>query len=220
MTVLADIPTVSRRRVAVRSAAMRRVLGWILPVLITAAVAVYVGGVVTGRWDANPELGSGANAAPYPESTDPEQRKAQAELCPLIDRPDVYGLVEPAGKSKGTGTSYLRDTDWHQCSVSLPTSVLRLAVGHDRTTIAAYQKLFPEAQPRTVLGRPALWTAGKSMIVNSPWQEATLLIAWNRADTGGMVELTILRTKLNPADEGTLTQIAERQVPGVPGWTN
>ena len=196
----------------------RKLLGWILPALITVAVAVYVGGVVTGRWDANPSLGGGAKAAPVPESTDPEQRKAQAELCPLIDRPEVYGLVEQPVKRKGTGTSYLRESDWHQCTVMLESGGLRLGVAHDRTDIAEYQRLFPEARPRTVLGRPALWTAGPSLIVNSPWKESSLLVAWDRADTGGMVELTIFRAALDPADEATLTRIAEGQLPSLPGW--
>jgi hypothetical protein len=199
---------------------MRRppLLGWIIPALIVAAIAVYVGGVVTGRWDPNPAVGSGSHAVPVPESTDPEQRKANAELCPLINRPEVYELVEKPAKVPGTGTSYLRESDWHECTVSLPTSALRLAVAHDRTSIADYQRLFPEALPRTLLGRPALWTSGPSLIVNSPWKESSLLMAWDPADSGGMVEVTILRAALDPHDEGTLTRIVERQVPGLPGW--
>ena len=196
----------------------RQVLGWILPVLISVAVAVYAGGVVTGRWDANPAIGDDAKAAPFPESTDPEQRKAKKELCPLIERPEVYGLVEQPATFKGSGTSYLRESDWHQCTVTLQSSGLRLAVAHDRTSIAEYQRLFPEAQPRTVLGRPALWTAGPSLIVNSPWKESSLLVAWDRADSGGMVEVTILRAALNPGDEGTLTRIVEGAAPALPGW--
>ncbi|MEV4518290.1 hypothetical protein AB0K00_56210 [Dactylosporangium sp. NPDC049525] len=199
---------------------MRRpqLLGWIIPALIIVALAVYVGGVVTGRWDPNPSIGDSANAAPFPESTDPEQRKANAELCPLINRPEVYELVEKPVKTTGTGTSYLREGDWHECTVTMPTSALRLAVAHDRTSIADYQRLFPEAQPRTVLGRPALWTAGPSLLVNSPWKESSLLVAWDLADSGGMVEVTILRAALDPGDEGTLALIAQRQLPALPGW--
>jgi hypothetical protein len=156
--------------------------------------------------------------AAQPESTDPEQRKAQVELCPLINRPEVLELVEQPPTVKGTGTSYILNNDSHECVVTLPNSALRLSVSHGGTRIEDYRKLFKEAQPRTALGRPAMWMTGPSMTVNVPLKEATLLVAWDRADSGGTVELTILRSVLAPADEATLTRIAERQLPGLPGW--
>jgi hypothetical protein len=197
---------------------MRRtpLLGWIIPAVIVLAIALYPGAVVSGRWK-DPAAADPGMAA-YPESTDPEQRKARAELCPLVNRPEVLELVERPATVKGIATTYILGHDSHQCTVTLPNSSLRLDVWLGHTRIADYQKLFPEAQPRTVLGRPALWTAGPSMLVNSTSKEATLVVAWDRADSGGMVDLTIVRPALDAGDEATLTRIAERQLPGVPGW--
>jgi hypothetical protein len=199
---------------------MRRspLLGWIIPAVIVLAIAVYGSGVLSGRWP-DPTASRGADAAmAYPESTDPRQRKARAELCPLINRPEVLELVERPATVKGVGTSYDLNSDWHQCAVTLPNSTLRLNVWHGRTRLADYQKLFPKAQPRTVLGRPATWTAGPSPLVNSTLMNSTLLVAWDRADSGGMVEISILRQAVDPGDEATLMRIAEQQLPGLPGW--
>ncbi|MFF5225353.1 hypothetical protein [Dactylosporangium sp. NPDC000521] len=65
---------------------MRRspLLGWILPAVITVAIAVSAGGVLTGRWDPNPGRAD-AGVVPKVDSTDPEMRKSQ-ELCPFVDR--------------------------------------------------------------------------------------------------------------------------------------
>ena len=199
---------------------MRRgpLLGWIGPAVIVAVIAVYAGAMVSGRWRDPTGRQAADTAMAYPESTDPQQRKAQAELCPLINRPEVLELVERPATLKGIGTSYDPDGDWRECTVTLPNSSLRLNVWHGRTRIADYRKLFPEAQPRTVLGRRAVWTAGSSSLVNSTWKDATLLVAWDRADSGGMVEISVLREVLNSSDETTLTRIAERQLPGLPGW--
>src|SRR5262245_41764182 len=113
----------------------RALLGWILPAVITVAIAVYGVGVLTGHWR-EPTASRGADAAmAYPESTDPEQRKARAELCPLINRPEVLELVERPATVKGVGTSYDLNSGWHQCTVSLPNSGLRLNVSHGRTRI-------------------------------------------------------------------------------------
>ncbi|SRR6266545_1415377 len=198
---------------------MRRssLLGWIIPAVMVAAIAVYAGGVLSGRWR-DPTAPRGDAATAYPESTDPEQRKARAELCPLINRPEVLELVERPSTVKGTSTSYDPNGDWQQCAVTLPNSTLRLNVGHGRTRIADYQKLFPGAQPRTVLGRPATWSAGPSPLANSTLTESTLLVAWDRADSGGMVEISIIREVVDPGDETALMRIAERQLPGLPGW--
>jgi hypothetical protein len=196
----------------------RKLLGWILPAIIVTAIVVYVGGVLSGRWP-DPTAPTGAGAAvPYPESTDPEQRKARAELCPLVNRPEVLELIERPPTVKGVGTSYLRDADVHQCSVTLRNSTLRLAVAHDRLRIADYQKLFAQARPLTVLGRPALWTTDPSRLLNSTRTVATLLVAWDRADSGGTVELTVIRDALDPGDETALTRIAEGQLAALPGW--
>ncbi|MFU8873125.1 hypothetical protein [Micromonospora sp. SL4-19] len=198
---------------------MRRspLLGWAVPAVIVLAIAVYVGGVVSGRWR-DPTAARGADGiTAYPESTDSEQRKARAELCPLINRPEVLELVEQPATVKGLGTSYDLHSDWHQCAVTLPNSVLRLNVWHGRTRIVDYQKLFPEAQPRAVLGRPAIWTTDPSPMMNSTLNSSTLLVAC-RADAGGMVEITILRQVVEPGDEAALMRIAERQLPALRGW--
>ncbi|MDG6107123.1 hypothetical protein Daura_32305 [Dactylosporangium aurantiacum] len=105
-----------------------------------------------------------------------------------------------------------------------PTPVRRLrrastdAWARDRLSVADYLKLLPDARPRTVLGRPADWTAGPSLLTNSPWKASTLLVAWDRADSGGTVEVTVLRASAVAGDEATLTRIAERQLSALPGW--
>ncbi|MET7426228.1 hypothetical protein [Dactylosporangium sp. NPDC005555] len=196
----------------------RPLLGWVLPAVITVVIAVYLGGALAGRWDPTATSGADANTAAVPESTDPGHRKAQQELCPLISEPEILAIVEQPPTNKGTGTSYDPGGAWHQCTVSLPHSALRLNVSRDGTRIADYQKLFNEAQPRTVLGRPALWLVDPAPVVNIPLKSASLLVAWDRGDTGGMVEVSILRDTIDPADEPKATQIAERQLPGLPDW--
>lgn len=156
---------------------------------------------------------------PYPESSDPEQRKTRAELCPLISRPEILELVDRPAMIKGVGTTYDLHAGWRQCTVTLPIGSLRLNVWHGRTRLADYRELVvPKGQPRTVLGRQAVWTAESSTVGSMTVKESTLLVAWDRADSGGMVEMSIIRQVIDSGDEKTLTQIAERQFPGLPGW--
>jgi hypothetical protein len=199
---------------------MRRspLLGWILPAVITVAIAVYAGGVATGRWDPTASGGAAAGEVPVPESTDPQMRKAQQELCPLINRPEILEIVESPARNKGVGTTYDQGGHWHQCTVSLEHGALRLNVARDGMRIADYQRLFPHGQPRTVLGRPALWLVDAAPVGNVPLQSSSLLVAWDRGDAGGMIELAIIRARPEPGDEAKATLIAERQLPGLPGW--
>jgi hypothetical protein len=195
-----------------------RLLDWIGPAVIVAIIAVYVGGVVSGRWEDPTGARAAGTAMTYPESSDPEHRKARAELCTLINRPEILELVDRPATVKGVGTSYDPNGDWRQCTVTLPNGSLRLNVWHGRTRLADYRKLFPEAQPRTVLERQAIWLADSSTVGSMTVKEATLLVAWDRADSGGMVEVSMIRGVVDSGDENALTQIAERQLPALPGW--
>lgn len=140
------------------------------------------------------------------------------KLCTLINRPEVLEIVERPATVRGIATSYDPHGDWQQCTVSMPNRSLRLNVWHGRTRMSDYRKLFPQGQPRTVLGHPATWSAGSSTVANQKMTESTLLVAWDRADSGGMVEISILRGAFDFGDESALTRIAERQLPGLPGW--
>ncbi|MEV4138874.1 hypothetical protein AB0J72_42760 [Dactylosporangium sp. NPDC049742] len=197
---------------------MRRsaLIGWIPPAIITVAIAVYAGGVMTGRWDPNPTRAD-AGVVPKVDSTDPEMRKSQ-ELCPFVDRRELLDLLEPGAKVKGIGTTYDPGGDSHQCTVSLQYASLRLNVAHDRLRVADYQGLFEQAQPRTVLGRPALWLLDPVPIVNIPLKSASLLVAWDPTDPGGTASIAIIRESHDPGDEARATQIAERILPTLPGW--
>ncbi|AEV85468.1 hypothetical protein ACWT_4446 [Actinoplanes sp. SE50] len=181
-------------------------------------VAVYAGGMLLGRWRSPADAHAAGSRQACPESTDPGHRKAETELCPLINRPEILTLVDASGTVKGISTSYDPHGEWYECTVTLPSGSLRLNVWKGRTRLADYRKLIPEAQPRTVLGRPAAWWPDSAAIQAIPVKESSVLVAWDRADTGGMVEISTIRTELDPADQAPLTRIAERQLPGLPGW--
>lgn len=199
---------------------MRRtaLLGWIPPLIITVGIVVYVGGAATGRWDPTGLRSTEAPVVANPDSTDPVQRRASAELCPLINRPDILRIVEQPATVKAVGTSYGREDGWLECIVTLPHSSLRLNVAREGDSVADYQRRFPKAEPRTILGRPALWIVDPLPILHMQWKSASLLVAWSTADSGGTVEVAVVREDPGPGDEPKATLIAERQLPSLPGW--
>ncbi|MFF3314949.1 DUF6215 domain-containing protein [Streptomyces sp. NPDC003035] len=182
--------------------------------------------------------GSESETAPAETGKAP-QRVSGAQLCEALHRPDLAELLGTPGdtpKSASGGSSTFKPVGGKEvitpsARVELGTYTVTLSAASDGLAVAgsaAY--LGPGAQERTVLGRPAVFYAERTLSISfrldggdargGPGVPARALsVARDPKDSGGSFDLAIWREDGGWPDDAALLRVAEKVLPTIPGWS-
>lgn len=209
---------------------------------VTAAL-VLVGVVVAAMWVLNGAFKDKAAAAQKKPAkctrlTEvlPARYTSGARLCSVLNRPDLPAML-------GTPEDHVQTADgtgnWitlaggdkiaaPEAHVQTQTYSVKLSVDYDRLTVSQMADLFgKEAEPRTVLGHPAVlysdhtiaFTLGGGDPGTKPGSIARhLVVAKSAKDGGGSFEVVVWRQDDVPPDDTALFNVAQMVLPTVPGW--
>ncbi|MFI9173889.1 DUF6215 domain-containing protein [Streptomyces lincolnensis] len=208
---------------------------------ITAVVLI--GGIGAALWGLDPRETQAADepATCSPASTAearPSGNVSGDQLCTALNRPDLATLLgTPTEKAKTAGgsDSYFTSGDGTKTAtpsgeVTFETYTVKLSATYDGLAVAEEgEYLGQTAEPRTVLGRPAVLYTTQTIALrfnlgggdseSGPGVPArSLVIAQTARDRGGSFELTVFREDGMPPDDEALLRVAERVLPTIPGW--
>ncbi|MEU6271867.1 DUF6215 domain-containing protein [Streptomyces populi] len=203
-----------------------------------AAVVLVAGvaGGIRGLWRILPDSGgTGRPAGCSDESGVPSARRVSgAQLCRALNRPDLPVLL-------GTPDEHARSADgddnWMtvdgariadpEANVTLETYSVSLSASDDRFSVSQGLDLLPQAQPRQILGHPAVLYSDRTAALTLDSGEAAtghgggargLLVARGPKEGGGSFEITVRRQDGRVPDDAVLFRVAELVLPTVPGW--
>ncbi|ANS69899.1 hypothetical protein SLINC_7675 [Streptomyces lincolnensis] len=208
---------------------------------ITAVVLI--GGIGAALWGLDPRETQAADepATCSPASTAesrPSGNVSGDQLCTALNRPDLATLLgTPTEKAKTAGgsDSYFTSGDGTKTAtpsgeVTFETYTVKLSATYDGLAVAEEgEYLGRTAEPRTVLGRPAVLYTTQTIALrfnlgggdseSGPGVPArSLVIAQTARDRGGSFELTVFREDGMPPDDEALLRVAEQVLPTIPGW--
>jgi len=209
------------------------------------AAIVVVGGLTGLVWALNLDSKASADRGPATctatHDTKPSKGVSGAELCTVLNRPDLPVLlgtpdeyVETADGNESTSTSAdgTKSTT-PEADVNLTTYSLRLSASVGDFGVADLAGfLGAGTQRKTVLGHPAVVYSDRTMALSfnlgsgkgkadtSPGGIArSVLVARDAKDGGGYYEVSIWRQDFQTPDDAALIRVAEKVLPTVPGWT-
>jgi hypothetical protein len=205
------------------------------------AAVVLVAGVTGGIWGLSRVLPQ--NNADEPATcskehgTRPTKHVSGARLCQALNRADLPALLgtpdEHAQTADGNDDLITLDGGTKiaspEANVTLKTYSVKLSASEDRISVAQSVDLLPSAQPRQILGHPAVlysdrtiaFTFGSGKAETGPGGVArSLLVARGAKDGGGSFEIAIWRQDDIVPDDAALFRVAETVLPTLPGWKN
>lgn len=207
------------------------------------AAVVLVGVVGGGIWGlakvvpdesgkSGPAVCSGAH------ETLPPQYVSGEQLCVALNRPDLPVLLGTPADHASTasgGGGWIRFAGGAKIAspegnVVLKTYSVKVSASYDRLSVAhSAEFLGKTAQPRTVLGHPAVLYSDRTIALtfNGGGKAGTgpggtarhLLVARDAKDGGGSFEVAIWRQDDVLPDDAALFRVAEKVLPTIPGWT-
>jgi hypothetical protein len=206
-----------------------------------AAVAV-VAGALGGMWALGEVDGNTGDRGPAACSPSHDKRVSThvsaARLCKALNRPDLPALLgapkEEAETAYGSESSFVdadgTKTGTPQAEVSTKTYSVKLEASDGNLAVADMADFMGgSAQPRTVLGHPAVLYSDHTIAFDLKFGEGKvgtgtggiahhLVVATDEKDGGRTFEIAIWRQDDLPPDETALMRIAEQVLPTVPGW--
>ncbi|MFJ6838064.1 DUF6215 domain-containing protein [Streptomyces sp. NPDC091209] len=205
------------------------------------AAVVLVAGVTGGIWGLSRVLPQ--NNADEPatcskgQNTRPAKRVSGAQLCRALNRADLPALLgtpdEHAQTADGNDSVITLDGGTKiatpEATVILKTYSVKLSASDDQFSVAQDLALLPSAEPRQILGHPAVlssdrtiaFTFGSGKAETGPGGIArSLLVARDAKDGGGSFEIAIWRQDDVTPDDAALFRVAETVLPTIPGWKN
>ncbi|MFB7369776.1 DUF6215 domain-containing protein [Streptomyces sp. NPDC056222] len=223
-----------------RSAVVRQVVAGL--VLVPALCA--------GLWVMGRTMDSGGvNSGSGPAScSDGKPEKAPVEpgqvpvtgtqLCEVLNRPDLAELLgtptEPVKSAHGSESSYGSGDEkvaTPSAEVEIGTYTVTLSATYDGRPVGGEPSiLWNDAQPRKLLGRPAVLYSDEAIRISfrldgsdaqtGPSIPArTVVVAQDAKDSGGSFEVTLWREDGWVPDDAVLLRIAEKVLPTLPGWS-
>ncbi|MFF7329979.1 DUF6215 domain-containing protein [Streptomyces sp. NPDC008150] len=208
---------------------------------VVAALA-FVGVVVAAMWALNGAFKGQAAAAQKKPATCtrltevlPARYTSGARLCSVLNRPDLPAML-------GTPEDHVQTADgsgnWitlaggdkiaaPEAHVETQTYSVKLSVDYDHLTVSQMADLFgKDAEPRTVLGHPAVLYSDHTITFSLGGDGGTrpggiarhLVVAKSAKDGGGSFEVVIWRQDDVPPDDTALLNVARMVLPTVPGW--
>ncbi|MEU4170329.1 DUF6215 domain-containing protein [Streptomyces sp. NPDC026665] len=203
------------------------------------AAAVLVAGVAGGIRGLSRILPGGEDSGGQVTCSDahgtpPPKRVSGAQLCRALNRSDLPVLLgtpdEPVRTADG-------DDNWMtvdgtrmaspEANVTLETYSVKLSASDDRFSVSQGLDLLPQAQPRQILGHPAVLYSDRTTALTLDSGKAgsgpggvarSLLVAKDAKEGGGSFEITIWRQDDVVPDDAALFRVAELVLPTVPGW--
>ncbi|MFD6549787.1 DUF6215 domain-containing protein [Streptomyces sp. SAS_267] len=204
------------------------------------AAVVLVAGVTGGIWGLSGALPNNNGTGDPVRCSDrvgtpPPKRVSGEQLCQALNRADLPALL-------GTPDERARTADGHdswitldggtkiaspEANVTLKTYSVKLSASDDRLSVSQGLDLLPKAEPRQILGHPAVLysdrtialTFGSGKAESGPGGIArSLLVAKDPKDGGGSFEIAIWRQDDVVPDDAALFRVAELVLPTVPGW--
>ncbi|MET7983904.1 MULTISPECIES: DUF6215 domain-containing protein [unclassified Streptomyces] len=204
-----------------------------------AAVAL-VAGVTGGIWGLSRVLpNNGGTDEPATcsdgHSAPPAKHVSGAQLCQALNRPDLAALLgtpdEHARTADGNDSWITLDGGTRiaspEANVTLKTYSVKLSASDDRLSVTQGLDLLPKAEPRQILGHPAVLysdrtialTFGSGKAESGPGGIArSLLVAKDAKGGGGSFEIAVWRQDDVAPDDAALFRVAELVLPTVPGW--
>ncbi|OQR65480.1 hypothetical protein B6E66_03905 [Streptomyces maremycinicus] len=165
-------------------------------------------------------------------------RVSGTELCTALNRADLPTLLgtpqEHAltaygsdGAVKMAGGTEIPSPEG---TVQLDTYTVKLSRSYDELPVAGMADLLEEAEPKTVLGHPAVLCSSRTIAFSfdlgggkaetgAGGIARTLVVAPDTKDGGGSYELAIWRQDAVRPDDSALLNIAQKVLPAIPGWT-
>jgi hypothetical protein len=205
------------------------------------AAVVLVAGVTGGVWGLPrvlPKSGADEPATCAKEhSTLAAKHVSGTELCQALNRADLPALLGTPDERVETADG---DDGWMtldggtkiaspEANVTLKTYSMKLSASDDRVSVAQGLDLLPSAQPRQVLGHPAILYSDRTIAITFGSGKAdsgpggiarSVLVAKDAKGGGGSFELVIWRQDDVMPDDAALFRVAEAVLPAVPGWNN
>ncbi|MFD8737571.1 DUF6215 domain-containing protein [Streptomyces sp. NPDC059618] len=205
------------------------------------AAVVLVGGVAGGIWGLSRVLPN-ANGTDDPArcsdrlgTPPPSKRVSGEQLCQALNRSDLPALLgtpdEHALTADGNDSVITLDGGTKiaspEANVTLKTYSVKLSASEDRLSVAQNLELLPKAEPRQILGHPAVLysdrtialTFGSGKASSGPGGIArSLLVAKDAKGGGGSFEIAVWRQDDVVPDDAALFRVAELVLPTVPGW--
>nr|WP_245173307.1 DUF6215 domain-containing protein [Streptomyces aureus] len=205
------------------------------------AAVVLVAGVTGGIWGVTRILPHGGADEPATcadgHSTLPAKRVSGAELCRALNRADLPALLGTPDEQARTADG---DDGWMtldggtrmaspEATVTLESYSVKLSASEDRFSVSQGLDLLPKAQPREILGHPAVLYSDRTIALTLDSGKAgsgpggvarSLLVARDEKEGGGSFEITLWRQDDVAPDDAALFRVAERVLPTVPGWKN
>ncbi|MFD3558825.1 DUF6215 domain-containing protein [Streptomyces sp. NPDC058686] len=161
-----------------------------------------------------------------------------AQLCGVLNRRDLAELLgtpaEIAKSASGSASSIKtaggREISTPSARVEFETYTVTLEGTYDGHPVADTAGLFGDTQKRrTFLGHRAVLYSDRTISIrfrldgsdssSAPGVPARVLsVAQDPKDKGGSFELSLWRSDGAVPDDTTLFQVAEKVLPGIPGW--
>ncbi|TQE25412.1 hypothetical protein SipoB123_16160 [Streptomyces ipomoeae] len=170
------------------------------------------------------------------DATPASRHVTGAQLCTALNRPDLPTLLgtprEQAQTASGSESSVKladgAEYDTPEATVALESHTVKLSASFDDLPVAeSVDYLGESAQPKTVLGHPAVLYSGQTIALtfnngkteSGPGSIARrLLVAGTPKDDGTSFELVIWREDDVLPDDAALFRMAEEVLPTIPGW--
>ncbi|MFF3406367.1 DUF6215 domain-containing protein [Streptomyces sp. NPDC002742] len=205
------------------------------------AAVVLVVGVTGGIWGLSrvlPQHNADEPATCSEEQgTRPTKHASGAQLCRALNRADLPALLgtpdEHAQTAVGNDSVITLDGGTKiaipEATVSLKTYSVKLSASDDRFSVAQDVAVLPSAEPRQILGHPAVLSSDRTIALNFGSGKAetgpggiarSLLVARDAKDGGGSFEIVIWRQDDVKPDDAALFRVAETVLPTLPGWKN
>ncbi|MGW7607471.1 DUF6215 domain-containing protein [Streptomyces sp. NPDC054766] len=205
------------------------------------AAVVLVAGVTGGIWGVSrvfPQNNVDKPATCSKEhATRPTKHVSGAKLCQALNRADLPALLgtpdEHPETADGGDSVITLDGGTKiaspEATVTLKTYSVRLSASEDRFSVTQGVRLLPSAEPRQILGHPAVLYSDRTIALSfgsgkgetGPGGVARgLLVARDAKDGGGSFELVIWRQDDVTPDDAALFRVAEAVLPTLPGWKN
>ncbi|KAB1989219.1 DUF6215 domain-containing protein [Streptomyces triticiradicis] len=203
------------------------------------AAVVLVAGVTGGVWGLSRVLPMSGTDEPATcadgHGTASAKRVSGAQLCRALNRSDLPVLL-------GTPDEHARTADgddgWitldggtrmasPEANVTLKTYCVKLSASEDRFSVSQGLDLLPKAEPRQILGHPAVLYSDRTTTLTLDSGKAgsgpggvarSLLVAKDVKDGGGSFEISVWRQDDAAPDDAALFRVAELVLPTVPGW--
>ncbi|MFE4702176.1 DUF6215 domain-containing protein [Streptomyces sp. NPDC056738] len=205
------------------------------------AAVVLVAGVSGGIWGISRILPNSGGGADDPVrcsdrlSTPPPKRVSGVQLCQALNRADLPVLLGTPDERARTADG---DDSWitldggtkiasPEANVTLKTYSVKLSASDDRLSVSQGLDLLPKAEPRQILGHPAVLYSDRTIALSLGSGKAesgpggaarSLLVAKDPKGGGGSFEISVWRQDGVAPDDAALFRVAELVLPTVPGW--